>query len=642
MLTNPQRFAAALSVVFLLGGAAGFLVGHSGSESGAAGEGKAFVASGPSRAPYGSENLGASERDAAETNSTVPLTAENIARPMLAAVRARDFFRRRHDIYAFGQTLDRDTIRLAMEATLHFSESDREQVRYPLVARWLELDPEAAYAWVSALPKPGERASSMREFFHSLGLKDPATALTFLTKYQGDPKRGEDFTYSVLEAWSVQDPAGAVDAAMSLQKKGIRDSATNVAIGRWAKRDPQGALARVAQFTDPQLRQSSIASVLHEWAEEDPQSAANHALSLPAGKERTDALASVIAGGASADSELAMNLLAQMPPGPARTETVSRVVREIDDKDVRTAAEFVLALPASDQRNSVYQVASLLARQDRAFAIEWAGRLTGEDARVSAMQRIVREWASDDPKSAAQYCAGNALTTPELLGEVVGRWAQDDPRSALAWAGTLPVGAERENALYRSITAIGGSDPGQAANLATTMLSGEKQTQAFGGIATNWATRDPKAAAAWAGQIGDTSARQAAMAGVVSQWAQQDPAAAAAWTMGSPEGAGAVFRVSATWANQDPTAAAKWLDTLAAGTARDTAVSAFSQTVSRADPEGAAAWASTISLPTQRAFAMERIYESWRRTDPKSAAAWMSASPAVSEELKRRVLQSSD
>ncbi|HZJ14675.1 MAG TPA: hypothetical protein VFD27_06480, partial [Chthoniobacteraceae bacterium] len=324
MSLNSQRLVAILSLTFLAGGAAGYLAGHRTPRD---------VAASTRQTPDGrrqttdSQHLeeGHSAPNRIDTERTAEATLANadISGQILAAVRVRDYFRRRHDIYAVGQQLDRDTIRAAMEATQQFSDSERENAQYPLLARWLELDPTAAYEWVAALPKQGRRSELMREFFHSLGLKDPATALTFLTRYKADPNRGEDFTYSVFEAWSTHDPTAAVDAALSLQKKESRGSALGVALGRWAKRDPQGALARVMQFQDVELRRSQLRTVLREWAEENPQAAANHALSLPAGKERNDALSSVISGAAATDRDAAMRLIEQMPAGAARTQAVT-------------------------------------------------------------------------------------------------------------------------------------------------------------------------------------------------------------------------------------------------------------------------------------------------------------------------------
>ena len=639
MLSNSHRLAAALSLTFLAGGAAGWLAGYRAPPDVLVVKKQTLDAGVPSTPSQHREETREPERGDGASTAAVLSSDAGVADSILAAVHVRDYFRRRHDIYALGQQLDRDTIRAAMEATRQFSETDRDFAEYPLLARWLELDPAAAYAWVGALPKQSERASLTREFFHSLGLKDPAMALTFLAQYKASPNHGEDLTYSVFEAWSVHDPTAAVDAALRLQKKD-RGSALSVALGRWAKRDPQGALARVAQLTDPEQHRDQLRNVLHEWAEEDPQAAANHALNLPPGKERNDALASVVAGAASADRDVAMRLIGQIPAGAARNNTLTRLVQELGYSEPKVAAEFVLALPPTQQRDSVHQVVSRLARQDRAAALDWAGRLTSAEARTSAMQSIVQEWSSDDPKAAAQYCVSNAVGTPEVLRRAVANWARDDAPEALAWAGALPDGPQREAALASGIAALGGSDPQQAASLATTMLSGEKQSQALGSIAGAWAVKDPVAAARWTGQLGDSSIRANAVSNVANVWARQDPAAAAAWAISSPENGSALSTISREWAAQDPTTAAKWLDTLPSGNTRDSAVASFSQVVTDADPEGAAAWAATISQPAQRDNAIDQVFQQWKRTDPKTAEARLRATPALSAEARARMLRS--
>ena len=639
MLSNFHRLAAALALTFLAGGAAGWLAGHREPPVVLAVKKQTLEAGVPSTPSRHREETRESERGDGASDAAALSSDASVADSILAAVHVRDYFRRRHDIYAVGQQLNRETIRAAMEATQQFSETDRENAQDALVARWLELDPAAAYEWVGVLPKQGQRMDLMREFFHSMGLRDPATALTFLAQYNAGPNRGEDFTYNVFQAWSVHDPSAAADAALSLQKK-ERGSALSVALGRWAKRDPQGALARVAQLTDPELRRDQLRNVLHKWAEEDPQAAVNHALNLPPGKERNDALASVVSGAASADHDVALRLVGQMPAGTARIETLTRVVRELGYYEPKVAAEFVLALPPGRQGDSVYQVASSLARQDHATAIEWAGRLTSASAREAAMRTIVQEWSSDDPRAAAQYCVGNALGTPEPVGSVVANWARTDAREALAWAGALPAGPQRDTALAGGIAALGGSDPQEAATLATTMLSGQKQSQAFGSIAEAWAAKDPGAAAAWAGQLSDRTVRTNALSSVASAWVRQDPAAAAAWAAHSPESAHALSTISREWAVQDSKTAAKWLDTLPSGGTRDSAVMGFSQAVTDADPEGAAAWAATIAQPQQRDNAISQVFQQWKRTDPKSAEAWLRATPALSAEARARMLQS--
>jgi hypothetical protein len=642
MLTNPHRLVAAFALTFVVGGVAGYLIGDR-TPTPAVTNREQFSNIWFTRTEQHSpastvEDGGSGSRSSSQ--ETLPNV--DLPRRVLAAVRSRDYFRRRYEIYAVGQELDRETIRAAMEATQQFSDEDREHAQYPLIARWLELDPAAAYQWVNNLPAPKRRTNLMREFFHSLGLKDPTTALSFLAQYKSDPNRSDDFTYSVFEAWSAHDPAAAVDAAINLQKIDTRQSAVGVALGRWAKKDPQGALARVAQLPDGESRRQNLRTVLREWAEEDPQGAANHALSLPEGKERNDALAAALSGAAAKDRDTAMRLVEQLPRGAARTETLRQVVGDIASSEPKFAAELVLEMAAGQQRNSVHQVSHNLARRDREAALDWAGKLTSSDARRSAMQSILQIWASDDPKAAAEYCVGHPTESPDLIGNAVAGWVRNDASGALAWVRSLPDGAQREAALVSGLSALAASDPGQAANLATTMLNGNKQSQALGSIAGAWATKDPAAAAAWASKLTDGSARTSAESYVASAWVRQDPAAAAAWASRMQNNLNVLPTIAREWATQDPTAAARWLDTMPSGDVRDSAVHNFSSAVADSDPEGAAAWAATISQQSQRDSAIIQIVQQWKRTDPKAAAAWLQTTPALSGEARERILRWND
>jgi hypothetical protein len=642
MPSIPQRLAAAFALTFLAGGLTGYFAGNrtatvSSTTNRGPGSGESSSRLQPQR-----ETSGELERGDLGSHSMAALGDADIPRRILAAVRVRDYFRRRFEIYAVGQLLDRETIRAAMDATQQFSETDCDTAQYALVARWLELDPAAAYEWVRALPGKNRREELTREFFHSLGLKDPTTALSFLAQYKVDRNQDEDFTYSVFEAWSAHDPSAAVDAALNLQQGDSQESALRVALERWARTNPQGALERVAQLPDDEMRRDSLRNVLREWAEEDPQAAANHALSLPDGKERNDALAAALSGSAAKDRDTTMRLIEQLPAGAVRTEAVRQVVGRIANSEPKLAAELVLGLPPAQQRNSVHEVSHYLARRDRAAALEWAGRLASADARRFAMHSVMQQWVSDDPKAAAEYCASHDVDGSQFIDNAVEGWARTDAAGALAWARGLPDGPQREVALAGGISALAASNPQQAASLATTLLNGDRQSEALGSIAGAWASNEPAAAAAWASELSDRSARANAVSSVASTWVRQDPAAAAAWAVRMPDNLNVLARVAQEWAVQDSAAAARWLNTVPSGDARDSAVTNFARAIVDSDPESAAAWAATISQQGQRDASISEVYSQWNRTDPKAAEAWLRATPALSEQARERMLRRND
>ena len=96
--------------------------------------------------------------------------------------------------------------------------------------------------------------------------------------------------------------------------------------------------------------------------------------------------------------------------------------------------------------------------------------------------------------------------------------------------------------------------------------------------------------------------------------------------------------MASQWASQDPVATTGWLERLPAGATRDAAVSAFTQSAINTDPEGAAVWASTIANENVRNTDLERIARQWLRTDKTAAQNWINQSPAISTEMKQRLL----
>jgi hypothetical protein len=102
MVTPSQRFAAAFALTFLLGGAAGYFAGNRPPPvvPGTSKHTPNSTASAPGSAEAPSEPAGEDAR-----REGVPLTGEaDIASSILSAVRARDYFRRRHDYLRSGAT----------------------------------------------------------------------------------------------------------------------------------------------------------------------------------------------------------------------------------------------------------------------------------------------------------------------------------------------------------------------------------------------------------------------------------------------------------------------------------------------------------------------------------------------------------
>lgn len=636
---NSYRIAAAFVLTFALGCTFGYLISDHGSpvDAGAA-SGQQFdtrrgnpLAGGANGSASVSHAFGIDPADAAPTS--------DFDRRIIAALRARDYFQRRFEIYALGQKLDATTIRTAMEATQTLNPSDRDSSQYVLLARWLELDPAAAYDWVKARPEKNRRSDLLREFFHSLGLKDPATALTYLGKHGNDPSGGTDYTYSVFEAWSSADPLAATEAAFALANKESRGSALQNALSRLAKKDPQVALQRIASLPDESERQNYRRVALRAWAEEDPEAARAHAETLTEGAERNEALGLIMRGTAVKDPALAAQLIERIPPGRERSNVLSDIVRELGYKEPAAMVPFILAMTPTEQRNSMHQVINSLARQDPLAALDFAGKLSSLEARSSAMRMAIQQWTQTDPKAAVEHFLRANVGTPDDLGSAFAGWARKNAMEALESARKIPEGPRRDAALQSAISAMGGANPQEGIRLATSLLPPEKQSNVLMNLAGAWASKDPAAAADWVMQAKNANVIAGAGYSIINTWARKDPVAAAKWVdrTGNADHASTVVR---EWANVDPGAAAKWMERLPTGNGRDQAIGAFTRVVLDTDPAGAAAWAEVIAQPAQRENAISEVYRKWKGADPNAAETWLRGTQGVSEQTRERMLKS--
>ncbi len=638
--SKTYQFAAALALVFALGCAVGYLAGDHGfqGETGVTQKSRLDAAAASTAGEGGMQSAFAPAGYALPDDRAA---SSEMGLRIIAALRARDYFQRRYEIYALGQKLDASNIREAMEATQSLNSTDRDNSQYVLLARWLELDADAAFRWVKDQPAKNRKPELMREFFHSLGLKDPASALSFLSRNKADNPSGSDYSYSVFEAWSSHDPVAASDAAFALADKSAKSSALNITLARWAKRDPQTVMQRIASLPDESARETYRGVVLRAWAEDDPEAALAHAETLPEGAERQGALAMALRGAATKDLASAAKYIDRLPAGAVRAQTLSSIVNENGYKDPAGAALFALALPPAQQRNSVYQIVNGLSRDDPMAALEFAGKLVSAEARASATRSAMQSWASKDPKAAAEYCAKDETGRPDDIRSVVSTWASKDTAEAFAWAQALPSGPKRDAAIGGALVGMAKDDPERAIKTATTMLSPEQQNRVLSPIAGQWAAKDPKAAAKWASELKTSQGSWSIAYSVTSAWARKDPQAAADWIMQSPTAGFAVSNVTQEWANVDPTAAAKWLDRVPAGKNRDSAIQGFIQAVTDTDPAGAAEWAQTISDANQRENAVSNLYRKWNSADPKASEAWLRSATGISDQTRERILKSS-
>lgn len=609
---RPNAFFVALGTTALIAAITGYVVGRM----------TAPDAQPPHQPPVSAQRqekrAGADIRDPAEErlnarSSELIMSGneEELASALLTAVQHRDYFRRKHDLFAIAMTLDADGMQRAMESTQRFSAVDRDWAQPTLVARWLDLDRDAAWHWITALPRGEQRDDLWREFFHSLGLKDPRAALPFLEVHAAHRDRGEhNFVDSVFEAWSIHDPIAAAQAASSLPRREDRSSALSYPVDAWAAADPRGALAFAQTLKEPELRDEYVRNVLEKWAASEPEQALAVTNAFPAGNQRNEALAGIIRGAARKSADAAMALIDGMPPGIPRTKAISWLMQSRHAENPNLAVECLLRLPLEEQQQGINYMIGSVAKRDPARALELAGSFATPKLREQATSQALSRWAEDEPAAAADFWLKNYQGGDTgALYEIVSKWAHDDFPAALGWTKQLAPGKARDQAVMNLVDHLSAREPEVAIQHAKALLTGEKLQEALVAVAASWAASDPAAASRFAEQLPDDGSR-----------------------------VDAFRQISAHWTQHDIEGVTTWLNAMRPGAVRDHAVFGFVETTAHFDVEGALAWARTISNVEQREEKIQWLLNNWHQHDSAAALGYLRANGVLSAERRNRLL----
>ena len=241
-------------------------------------------------------------------------------------------------------------------------------------------------------------------------------------------------------------------------------------------------------------------------------------------------------------------------------------------------------------------------------------------------------------------------TRVEAMEALMETWVAANARQAADWAGSLPAGAFRDDALSSLMVHWAALAPGAAAAWMTR--TGVDDGEAASVLAGSWATQNPTDAAGWAASLANLESRRLATSSIAGTWAATAPQAAAAyaeslppgersaaittvlgvWAVTAPGQAGewlnrttfpsendralAVAALITPWTTQSPAAASKYINTLPDGPAREAAASQFAVTAAPTAPAEALMWGMNLAAADQRNQVVADACESWLEGSP--------------------------
>ncbi len=298
--------------------------------------------------------------------------------------------------------------------------------------------------------------------------------------------------------------------------------------------------------------------------------------------------------------------------------------------------------------------------------IEASGRL-GVRGYVSGM-RNVSNWASEDPRAAAESIFNNMTDTPAgatAITEVGKAWGTTDPEAALQYAASRR--SSFRDSLYGAslmesvMITWAKSDPEAAASYAAAETDPTLRALLGQGLAAGLAKTDHQAALIWADENLQSSSRVRAIGNVIKTMAKSDIGAASELVSGMDPGGAmnqAVWQLMDVWIRQhgaENKTMLDWVESLSDVEAREKAVRGLEWGASndsrdwlidfvggshghlateamvqraamqraRQDPTSAVAWAQ--ALPQDRSgIALKSVLAAWSNFASRDAAAWIS------------------
>ena len=434
---------------------------------------------------------------------------------------------------------------------LREEERDRRTLIPNIVWEAASLDLDATLAFTDTL----DRALQAQSARYILGLD----SLSDARKEQIAKRFGLEPDFWRLQASSLakNDPAAAWQTALAIEEaERKRQTLWSVAL-TWFETDPFAALSAVAAIEGRQAG-SWQSSLLRRWVSQNPDAALEWALARPADK-RPDPLRQVAAEVAKhspqkmyelvetlapprrnqvaegvlrawgrADPVAALDALAAMGDAPQLRKRVGvSLVESWAENDPTAAVEWVRAQEPSPIRTSMLKSAlANLAESDPRRALTFAEDFDGT-VRATAIERVLRVWAKDDPRGAASWLDASGDMTRNAVAAVAQRFADVAPEEAFEWLLDQSVEAQRSAVPY-VVGRIAADSPESALRLVNRV--GDSHAKQFAGfqLIWTWADTDPRAAVRAIAHMDDSMSQQLYQTAFRS-WSVSDPESAMAF-----------------------------------------------------------------------------------------------------------------
>ncbi len=390
---------------------------------------------------------------------------------------------------------------LALEDGVH-----KTQALAGVMSEWMAEDPIRALEWLDSLPIDGAVHQSQRQIFQELLNRDFEVARSYVEGKTNPLERRK-----VLEGLYFHNLAWQKEPA---EMREIYDWLGMVATG--------------------QMYDNKVSDFVRSLASVDPEGTREFAMSLPDGNARLNALRAFAGELARVDPEGAIAFAQSLEYADERQRVLSSISWQLTNASVVDAARLVaMSADPEVQQRLVGRIGDQWSQFDLVTSLDWARGLSDEDARITATQAVLKNWAQADTDAAFAYIS--QVTDDEsrqagIYQSIFGEWAREDPEAAVVALDRLPEGeafdASKSN-IYRSVANTYVShDPMAASEWIATLDSGPARDQSVQTLVNSISRSDPEAGFIWAATVEDLKIRKNSLNQSVREWAKLDPDAA--------------------------------------------------------------------------------------------------------------------
>jgi hypothetical protein len=328
----------------------------------------------------------------------------------------------------------------------------RENSARWMLASWARKDAASAMVWVDGNRDVAAVQPVRWAFLDECMRTRPDLCVEFLRKF---PNTGDTYGDSGVISGMLQHSPEHGVAALAL----VPAETAETALSQWARdcfeKSPERAIELAKAWVPEKMQSALIRGGFEAWLDSDHRAAMEWLGTVKQPELQVALQAGVIAWQAQRDPESALAVLhGPMAASPELKDVVAQALMGWAQRDVTSAANWVVANPGLVTADQVSELTTQLLEKDEGAGADWLGKLPAGDVRDSAIATAAVHWADlAEPELATQ--AASTIRDPQkrtrALFSVYNSLRSTDQTRAERWLGEQGL-AEETKQSWRAIT----------------------------------------------------------------------------------------------------------------------------------------------------------------------------------------------